>query len=69
MNQFFLSTLEQVDKTQLPEEQAFQVYSESKGSPMVLSLLAPVLAGHSGPRMDSRRWDFYLGKLRLATMN
>ena len=34
---------------------------------MVLLLLA--LVGHSELRMDSRHWDFYLGKLRLATMN
>jgi len=60
----YLANCLQISEQDLPE-QADQIYSESKGSPMVLSLLAPLLAERRGPhRIDPHRWDHYVGKLR-----
>ncbi|XP_046440097.1 apoptotic protease-activating factor 1-like isoform X2 [Daphnia pulex] len=60
----YLANCLNISEQDLPE-QADQIYSESKGSPMVLSLLAPLLAERGDrQRIDVHRWDHYLGKLR-----
>jgi len=63
----FLADYLGIDQDELPE-QANQIYAESKGSPMVLSLLAPLLVQRGNQRqqqvIDIGRWDHYLGKLR-----
>jgi apoptotic protease-activating factor len=63
----FLADYLGIDQDELPE-QANQIYTESKGSPMVLSLLDPLLVQRGNQRqqqvIDTGRWDHYLGKLR-----
>lgn len=60
----YLANCFNISAQELPE-QANDIYLESKGSPMVLSLLAPLLADRGEyQRIDAHRWDHYLGKLR-----